>query len=886
MSIVNKALIVRDPADVTAQAGPVSWALSQLREALADRGVACEEMPVGEGVRVIAATPASARARDVLDAAGVTPPAADEALAIVPGRHAGGPAVLACGADARGLVYAVLELADRVTHSSEPLAALVGAHTAAERPANRVRGVARLFTSDVEDKPWFYDRGFWQQYLTMLASQRFNRFHLAFGIGHDFVRNVIDAYFLFAYPFLVSVPGYDVRAVGLPDEERARNLAMLRWISDETAARGLDFQLGLWMHAYEWVDSPNANYTITGLTPENHAAYCRDALQAVLDACPAIASLTFRVHGESGVPEGSYGFWRTVLAGAVRPGRRIEINLHPKGIDQRMIDLALATGLPVTISPKYTAEHLGLPYQQAMIRATEQARERARGEQFYSSLMSMSEGSLRYTRYGYADFLKRDRRYGVFSRIWPGTDRLLLWGDPALAAGIGRSGSFCGCLGVEVCEPLSFKGRLGSGLPGGRNAYADASLRPAYDFEKYAYTYRLLGRLLYNPEASPDQWRRYLEHEFGPAADAVERALASASRILPLVTMSHMPSAHYGCFFPEIYTHMPIVDETIPHPYRDTDEPRCFGNVSALDPAIFSKPEEFADEVVRGRRSGRYSPLRVAEWLDTLATEAAGSLAAAGSAVADRTRPGFRRMAIDVTVASCLGRFFADELRASVAYALYLRTGEVGRLRQAVEAHRAARAAWAGTVEATRGVYRDDITFGPAANVRGHWADRLPALDADLAAMEAKLQQAEADASSGGRPAGAPPAPLASLDETPPDAGCIHAPADGFRPGQPVVVLLQGVEGLSARLHYRHVNQAESYIIVDMAGAHGALQTTVPGDYTDSPYALEYFFELHDGAGRAWLHPGLNATLSNQPYFVLQQTAGRPSQADGSARKL
>ena len=48
-----------------------------------------------------------------------------------------------------------------------------------EQPANRVRSIARLFTSDVEDKPWYNDREMWPQYLTMLAAQRFNRFHLA-----------------------------------------------------------------------------------------------------------------------------------------------------------------------------------------------------------------------------------------------------------------------------------------------------------------------------------------------------------------------------------------------------------------------------------------------------------------------------------------------------------------------------------------------------------------------------------------------------------------------------------------------------------------------------------------------------------------------------------
>jgi len=128
---------------------------------------------------------------------------------------------------------------------------------------------------------------------------------------------------------------------------------------------------------------------------------------------------------------------------------------------------------------------------------------------FRDQLMNQSGAALRYTRYGNADFLRDDRAHGVFYRIWPGTQRLLLWGDPAIAAGFGRSGSFCGSLGVEVCEPLSFKGRRDSGLPGGREGYADAALRleGGTDWEKFDITYRLFGRLLYDPDEDPSVWR-------------------------------------------------------------------------------------------------------------------------------------------------------------------------------------------------------------------------------------------------------------------------------------------------------------------------------------------------------------------------------------------
>src|SRR6185295_12299243 len=173
------------------------------------------------------------------------------------------------------------------------------------------------------------------------------------------------------------------------------------------------------------------------------------------------SGVTFRVHGESGVEEGSYEFWKAVFDGVATSGRRVEIDMHAKGMDQKMIDAALGSGQPVKISPKYWAEHLGLPYHQADIREQERPREGREG----TGLMRLSAGSRSFTRYGYGDLLREDRKWGVLHRIWPGTQRLLLWGDPAMAAAYGRAGSFCGSLGIELFEPLSFRGRKGTGDP-------------------------------------------------------------------------------------------------------------------------------------------------------------------------------------------------------------------------------------------------------------------------------------------------------------------------------------------------------------------------------------------------------------------------------------
>src|ERR1039457_316245 len=111
-------------------------------------------------------------------ARGISAPDAPESFALARGKTETRAMLLAAGSEARGLVYALLELADRVNFAADLLAALTVVPPVSERPANAIRSIARTFVSDVEDKSWFQDRAFWPRYLTMLAAQRFNRFHL------------------------------------------------------------------------------------------------------------------------------------------------------------------------------------------------------------------------------------------------------------------------------------------------------------------------------------------------------------------------------------------------------------------------------------------------------------------------------------------------------------------------------------------------------------------------------------------------------------------------------------------------------------------------------------------------------------------------------------
>lgn len=872
-TVTHTVAIVRDQDDRVAMSPPAQWATGQLADALTGRGIQVRQVSPAEAerdhpLRIVLAGVDAPIARGILHEARAQAPMQPEGLTLVSLASGG---VLAAGTDPRGLVYAALELADRVSlAATDPLSALHLDRPIVQQPANTIRGISRLFASDVEDLGWFRDRAFWQRYLSMLARYRFNRIHLAFGMGHDFLRNVVDAYLLFAYPFLIDVPGYPVEVPGFSAAERELNLAALRFASDEAAARGLHFQLGIWTQAYEWTDSPNANFIIQGLTPDNHAAYCREAIRRLLEACPSIAGVTFRVHGESGVPEGNYDFWREVFRGVVECGRRVELDMHPKGVGQEMIDVGLETGLPLTLSPKYTAEHMGLPGHQVAIREIERQSAGEEGpDAFRDNLMNQSGAALRYTRYGNADFLREDRRYGTFYRIWPGTQRFLLWGDPALAAGFGRSGRFCGSLGVELCEPLSFKGRRGSGLTGGREGYADESLRleGGSDWEKFDITYRLFGRLLYDPDEENTVWRRALAHDFGAAAaEPIETALSHASRVLPLVTSAYHPSAANNRYWPEVYTNLPIVDEERSHPYRDTRRPRRFGSASPLDPGLFSGVDEFVHEVSTGQRSGRVSPLRVADLLDSMSTTACGALAEAERVTPNATTPRFRRLAVDVTIQAGLARFFAAKLRAGVAFELYRQTRDSGRLGQAVESYQSARQAWCGVIDAAS-VYGPDLTVGGEPWLRGHWSDRLAAIDGDLADMQAEQGRVSAPVASA--------SPLADLDPPAPAATWEHQPPSSFTPGEPIPLAVSvrvdsGREQPEIDLHYRPVNQAETYLVQRMRHVGGGcFEATIPAAHADSPYPLQYFFVLRLGA-LAWRYPELATDVANQPYYVLR----------------
>ncbi|GAB3611685.1 serine/threonine-protein kinase [Humibacter ginsengisoli] len=774
------------------------------------------------------------------------------------GRDDSGPFVSAPAL--RGLAYGITELADRLQLNG---GADVVDTSETHSPATPVRGVLRSFSSDVLDLGWFRDPGFWAGYLDELAAQRINRVQLAFGMQYNFSHDVdvVDNYLCFAYPFLLDLPGWNVRATGVDEADRQLNLSALRFASDEARRRGISFRLGLWNHAVrpELGESPRLRYPIVGLHDDQVAEYSAQALKALLEECPSIEGVTFRVHYEGGVPERDHGvFWSHVMAAIREVDRPVEIDMHSKGVDAELLEAARSAGARTSLSPKYWAEHQGLPYHQARVRDLERARP-ANGD----PLAGVTQNTRRFTRYGYGDFLAVDRKQDVIFRVWPGTQRFLLWADPAIFAGYGRWSTIGGALGAELCEPLTFRGRKGTG-EGPRDLYADPELhRPAdRDWEKYRYAYRLWGRLLYEPDGDPEQWRRYLRREYGAAAAKVEEALSAAGRILPLVTVAFGISASNNFYWPEGYTNLPLFHDEKTGPYDfDTPTPYTWTAASPFDPEAFETTEAFVSGMLAGEASERYTPVDTAAALDGLVKRTEAAVAAAEG---EPQTPLLREALVDARILAGLGRMFAERIRAGVDVAIFEHTSEPAQLDRALVALRRSREALAAVVEVAAPVYVDDLAFGDRPTERGSWRERLAQLDSELEEVaERRSTLGTADS-----------ARMIDLP-APRSRGAVGVEAvtlTEYDPGTGIPIEVAHLAPFSrARVHYRALDQSATWDVVEArADESGTMHTVIPAAATRSRFPLMWYLTVELGHGPL-RYPDLGDDLCGQPYFVLSQ---------------
>ena len=196
----------------------------------------------------------------------------------------------------------------------------------------------------------------------------------------------------------------------------------------------------------------------------------------------------------------------------------------------------------------------------------------------------------------------------------------------------------------------------------------------------------------------------------------------------------------------------------------DMEGPVRFGNAPTFDSALFATAREYAELLLAGQPSHRYTPLDVADWLDEMAEGCETELTKARK-TADFGRAEVQRILIDAQILGGMARYFAEKFRAACWAELFIATKVSALIEPVLDHARRSVLAWETIAAISRDLYHDDLTYGPQSWLRGSWHSRLPEMQAELLDLEAmrgagKTESVQPDASCIGGDRGAQGAPL------------------------------------------------------------------------------------------------------------------------------
>jgi len=842
-----------------APGAPVRHGLAKLKAALKEKGAECQDaatLDAAGGATAIVAGLASASgpAAQCLKDLGMTPPAEAESLLIQHVAWKGKKALLICGADDRGLLYALLDVADRIGWAADPAQPLAEVRDARERPAVPERALSIYTMHQAAFEARFFDESYWAAYFDTLARNRFNTFVLIFGYENA-------GYFSPAYPYFFDVEGFpEVRVPGLTKEQQARNLAALNRLIQMAHERGLAVTLGLWDHIYRGgVQSGGMGNQAAreptpgipwGVTEKNLVPYTQAALAKFIREVRGTDGLQFRMHEESGLKRAEMAaFWGSLFDIVKQTAPTIRCDLRAKGLPDSIIDAAAEKGIRFRIDTKYLAEQMGMPFHPTHINRENQ----------------------KDRRHGYADLLRYPVRYKMHWRLWNGgTSRVLLWADPEYVRRFAESTLIYPSEGFEVNEPLATKMASHPHEMKPLDLLTPQHRYYQWEFERYWHFFQVWGRVGYNPQTPPEVWQREFQRRFGKdAAPFIEQGLHTASRILPRIISAIFP-----------YNRFPMT-RGWPEKQRWEDLP-AYAKAEGSDTQQFASFDEEARWILDGEETAKVLPSKTARWFARTSEDVLRLASEAEKRIGPKPGKEFVSTVTDLKILGNLALYHSRRIPAAVSYALYKRSHNAGDLDDAIAGEKQAIQAWERIVEAAGDVYADDLAMGlPSAGLSGHWRDELAALRKGLEALGR-----ERDALGPNAGAGKPRAarPVAAATEAAAVAGDSHPPAivhsaiTSAPAGKPIALTAcvtdpSGVKWV--RLRYRSVNQYQDYQTLPMLPAEGkgTYQAVVPGDQVGGPWDFMYFIEAMDNAGHGCIWPDLDREM---PYIIVHLDRPRP----------
>ena len=760
------------------------------------------------------------------------------------------PAWVISGFDDRGLMYALLDVADRISWSSDPNNPLSEVAEITDSPDVTTRAISLYTMNQTYWESRFYDEAYWIRYMDLLAKNRFNSMVVIFGYENG-------GFLAPCYPYFFNVDGYpDIRMGNVSPSDQERNLAALSRMITMAHERGIEFKIGIWDHIYrggvqaggiskEELAKMDKSFLVQGIEAETLSEYTKAALAKLMKVVPDIDGLQLRMHNESGLKRGEEmaEFWREVFGMLKTASPDIKIDLRAKELPESIIKEASDMELNFTVATKYWMEQMGMPFHPTHINKENQ----------------------HDRRHGYADMLRYPRDFKIHWRMWSGgTQRILLWGDPEYVRRFAESSHLYDGEGFEINEPLATKMEAQPhdmepfNLLNPGYAYYD------YEFERYWYFFMTFGRVAYNPNTSTQVWTNEFEKRFGKeAGPVVQEALDKASNILPRIVSACSP---YGKF--------PTT--------RGWAEKQRFGNLPEYAKAEGSDIQQFASFdteaqlLIEGGETAKRLPSATRLWFMETHLELENLITSAKNKMADESNIEFVSTITDLSILSNLALYHSYRIPAAVSYQLYMRTNDPHALDDAIAYEKKAIEAWGEIVKVADNIYAPNLMMGVREaghgnmlhHLTGHWKDELRYLEEGL--EELKLQRMAFKQTATTR--SSPIYKDATLSDNLALFQIEHQRIVSSPVGENITISTQvnakhGVKWV--RLRYRSVNQTQDYLTLPMAPNEGGelFQVTVLAEQIDPTFDFMYFIEVMDNKDNGAIYPDLEVET---PYVIVK----------------
>ena len=766
-------------------------------------------------------------------------PEASEALVIWTTKLQNKPAVVIGGYDEKGLMYGLLDVANRISWSTDSSKPVQFVKDIISEPFVKERGIAMYTMHRGYWESRFYDDNFWTQYFDMMAQNRLNMLEILFGYENG-------GFMAPCYPYFFNVDGYpNVKMEDITEEQQRRNVATMNHVIDMAHERGIGIRLGVWDHiyrggvqaggndAFEYDKNRSLPWQVTGLDSTNLNAYTKVAFAKFLKSFPDLDAILFKTNNESGLKsselhEFSVNFFRTVKETA--PDMLIDI--HSKGITDALIQEAIDLGINFRIAPKYWMEQMGMPFSPTHINREDQ----------------------RNRRHGYADMLRYPQHYQMLWKLWNGgSTRVFLWGDPEYVRRFAGESLLYNSSAYAVYEPMATKMET---------QFHDVKpfdlLKPQYqyykyEFERYWNFFQMFGLIGYDPDTPEEVWDKEFEKRFGEKTGIIiKEALNKSSWVLPRI----VSACYQYSFFP--------TTSAWPEKQRLGDLP-LYAKAEGSDLQQFASYDEEARVLLGELETAKTLPSTTSLWLEKLSDDINQKIAEAEKSIGTKTNKEFNSTITDLKMLSNLALYHSRRVPAAISYCLFLRTQDVSALDKAITHEQNAIEAWRQMVNAAGDMYADQILIGRVP-LSGHWRDELVSLNNGVEAL--KKQRAEFKPDS--QVKAAPEYKYAVDTGNSKYFKINHDPVKNIPAGQAVTVKIDvsATAGIKwVRLQYRDVNQYKDFEMLPMTSADGlTFQATVPADKIDTRYNLMYLIEVMDNNGKGFIYPDLN---KETPYKIV-----------------